>query len=97
MLEQIYEIGERFVATAKEEYEPGIIGPFALQCAIKAGPPKKQLIVYDVSLRMPGSPGIKATPYSEYLWGEPMSVGRRIAVEVKEAVKGKRLGEVITS
>lgn len=96
MLEQIYELGERFVTAVAQEYSPGIIGPFALQCAVKSGPPQKQLIVYDVSLRVPGSPGIKATPYSEYFWGTPMSVGRRIALEVKEAVKFKRLDDIIT-
>ncbi|MEI6221455.1 MAG: DUF1297 domain-containing protein [bacterium] len=96
MVEQIYELGERFVAAAAEEYAPGIIGPFALQCAIKSGPPKKELIVYDVSLRVPGSPGIKATPYSEYLWGEPVSIGRRIAMEVKEAMRRDQLGMVVT-
>jgi 5-formaminoimidazole-4-carboxamide-1-(beta)-D-ribofuranosyl 5'-monophosphate synthetase len=75
MVERVYELGERFVATVKEEFSPGIIGPFALQCAIKSGPPKKDFVCFDVSLRVPGSPGIAATPYSSYLWGEPMSIG----------------------
>ncbi|MEM2614920.1 MAG: DUF1297 domain-containing protein, partial [Nitrososphaerota archaeon] len=35
-------------------------------------------------------------PYSEYLWGETMSVGRRIAMEIREAVKIGRLKDLIT-
>ncbi len=96
MLEQIYELGERFVATVNKEYKNGLIGPFALQCAIKAGPPKKTLVCFDVSLRVPGSPGISSTPYSSYLWGEPMSIGRRISKEIKIAIKEDRLNEIVT-
>jgi len=96
LLENIYEIGERFVSTCKKLYPPGIIGPFALQSVIIAGPPKKDIVVFDVSPRMPGSPGITATPYSEYLFGKSISMGRRIAMEIKEAVRGKKLLSIVT-
>jgi 5-formaminoimidazole-4-carboxamide-1-(beta)-D-ribofuranosyl 5'-monophosphate synthetase len=95
MLEQAFDLGERFVRAAKESRPPGIIGPFALQCAIEAGPPKS-FVVYDVSLRIPGSPGTKYTPYSAYRWGREMSVGERIAKEIAMAREGNRLVEVLT-
>ncbi len=96
MIERVYELGERFVATVQSEYPDGLIGPFALQCAIKSGPPKKDFVCFDVSLRMPGSPGIAATPYSAYLWGEPMSMGRRIAKEVQLALAENALEKIVT-
>ncbi len=96
MLEQAFEMGERFVEASKKFVAPGIIGPFALQSIIIPGPPKKDIVVIDVSPRVPGSPGIAATPYSKYLFGEPVSVGRRIAMEIKEAVKLDRLEEILT-
>lgn len=96
MLEDIYRIGERFVEAAREMTKPGVIGPFGLQAAIIAGPPKKDIVVFDVSPRMPGSPGIFATPYTGYLYGESMSVGRRVAKEIKQAVLGNNLVSVIT-
>lgn len=96
MLEEIFELGERFVEVSKRYYDPGIIGPFALQAAFVPGPPKETAVVFDVSLRVPGSPGIKYTPYSGYLFGEEMSVGRRIAIEIKKAIKTKKLKEVVT-
>ena len=81
MLEKAFEMGERFVRATQAGGRRGIIGPFALQCIIVAGPPK-EFIVYDVSLRIPGSPGTRFTPYSSYRWGRDVSVGERIAMEV---------------
>ncbi|MBI2133154.1 formate--phosphoribosylaminoimidazolecarboxamide ligase family protein [Candidatus Woesearchaeota archaeon] len=96
LLEKAFEIGERFVASAREHYPPGIIGPFALQGAVLAGPPKEEFVVFDVSMRIPGSPGTRYTPYGHYLYGEDISVGKRIAMEIRDAVKLNHLIEVLT-
>jgi len=96
MLQQAFELGERFVIASKKLTPPGIIGPFALQSMIIPGPPKKDIIVFDVSPRFPGSPGITSTPYSGYLFGKSVNVGERIAMEIKEAEKLNRLAEIIT-
>ncbi len=95
MLESAFDLGERFVAAARELRPPGVIGPFALQCAIVAGPPKS-FVVYDVSLRIPGSPGTRFTPYSAYRWGRDIAVGERIAMEVAWARDAERLAEIVT-
>lgn len=95
MLEKAFDLGERFVRVARQADPPGIIGPFALQCIIAAGPPK-EFICYDVSLRIPGSPGTRYTPYSAYRWGRDISVGERIAMEVAFARDQNRLEEVLT-
>lgn len=96
LLEDAFDIGERFVEATKELYKPGVIGPFGLQTMIIPGPPKKEIIVFDVSPRMPGSPGISATPYSGYLYGEPVSMGKRVAMEIKEAIKQNKLKTILT-
>ncbi len=95
MLEKAFELGERFVVAAKAANPPGVIGPFALQCIITAGPPK-DFVCYDVSLRIPGSPGTRYTPYSAYRWGRDVSVGERIAMEVVSARDSGRLLEILT-
>jgi 5-formaminoimidazole-4-carboxamide-1-(beta)-D-ribofuranosyl 5'-monophosphate synthetase len=95
MLEQAFAMGERFVRAAREADPPGAVGPFALQCVIVAGPPKA-FVVYDVSLRIPGSPGTRYTPYSAYRWGRDVSVGERIAMEVVMARDAGRLAEIVT-
>lgn len=96
LLEKAFDLGEKFIAAAKKLYPPGIIGPFALQAAIKPGPPEEEIIVFDISARIPGSPGIAATPYSSYLHGKPVTAGRRIAMEVRQAIRQNRLVEIVT-
>lgn len=95
MLEEAFAIGERFVKATKKLVPPGIVGPFALQTIIVPGKRRKEIVVVDVSPRMPGSPGIVATPYSGYLFGTPVSMGRRIAMEIKEAVGKERFDEIV--
>lgn len=96
LLEPAFAMGEAFVKATQKLCAPGIIGPFALQSIITAGPPKKELVVIDVSPRMPGSPGMNATPYSEYLYGERLSMGKRVAMEIRQAVEQKKVAKVVT-
>ena len=96
LIEKAYDAGQKFAEAVSKHYAPGMIGPFALQGAITAGPPKEELVVFDVSLRIPGSPGTMFTPYTGYMYGENMSVGRRIAKEIKEALGQDKLGDIVT-
>jgi 5-formaminoimidazole-4-carboxamide-1-(beta)-D-ribofuranosyl 5'-monophosphate synthetase len=96
LLGQIFDLGEKFVKVAKEEYPPGIIGPFALQSTFIPGPPEEKAIVFDISMRVQGSPGTRFTPYSGYLYGESLSVGKRVAMEIKKAIQQNRLEEIVT-
>jgi len=96
LLEPAFEIGQRFVKATKEMVASGVIGPFGLQSVITAGPTKKEIVVFDVSPRMPGSPGIFATPYSGYLYGQSISMGRRLAMEINLALGKKQLSKILT-
>lgn len=92
MLEKAFEAGEKLVEASGEF--GGIIGPFALQSIIVPGPPKEDIVVYDISLRIPGSPGTMFTPYTYYKYGKNISVGRRIAMEIRNAIETKQLHKV---
>jgi 5-formaminoimidazole-4-carboxamide-1-(beta)-D-ribofuranosyl 5'-monophosphate synthetase len=96
LIEKAYEAGENFVNAVMKHYPPGMIGSFALQGAVTAGPPKEELVVFDVSMRIPGSPGTMFTPYTGYMHGENMSVGRRIAKELKMAITENKLADLLT-
>ncbi len=102
ILEKAYELGEKFVKASRslgKKLDPsgkGIIGPFALQGAVVADDGKEDIVIFDVSLRIPGSPGTAATPYSGYLYGKSMSVGERLGLEIRNAVKEGRLAEIVT-
>ena len=76
--------------------QKGIIGPFALQGAVVAEDGKEDIVIFDVSFRIPGSPGTFATPYTRYLYGESISVGERIGMELRRAVLEGRVEEVVT-
>lgn len=93
-IEKIFAAAERFVETCKKEYPPGIIGLFALQGAITK---ELKFYVFDVSPRVPGCPCVEPTsPYMKYKYGVEVGPGRRIAMEIKKAVREKRLAEVVT-
>jgi 5-formaminoimidazole-4-carboxamide-1-(beta)-D-ribofuranosyl 5'-monophosphate synthetase len=96
LLEQIFELGEKFVRVARDEYPPGIVGPFALQASFTPGPPKETAVVFDISMRVQGSPGTMFTPYSGYYYGESLSVGKRVAMELRKAIQQNRLDETVT-
>jgi 5-formaminoimidazole-4-carboxamide-1-(beta)-D-ribofuranosyl 5'-monophosphate synthetase len=102
ILEKAFEMGEKFVAETQKlspKVDPagkGIIGPFALQGAVVAEEGKEDIVIFDVSFRIPGSPGSRATPYSGYLHGESLSVGERISLELKNAVEQNLVEKLVT-
>jgi len=96
IIEKIFELGEKFVKTTQKECPPGIIGPFALQGAFAADRGKEEMVVFDVSMRIPGSPLTRFTPHSGYLYGESISYGERIAMEIRQAIEQDRLRDIVT-
>jgi 5-formaminoimidazole-4-carboxamide-1-(beta)-D-ribofuranosyl 5'-monophosphate synthetase len=94
MLEKVFDLGDKFVNAVKEEYPPGLIGPFSLQSIITKD---LDIFVYDVSFRVPGNPILSTTsPYTKYYYGTTFGVGRRIAMEIKDAISNDRIKEIVT-
>ncbi|MGP8125460.1 MAG: DUF1297 domain-containing protein [Nitrososphaerales archaeon] len=94
MLQKVLEMGEKFAHAVKDEYEVGPIGPFALQSSVTVD---LDIVVFDVSPRVPGSPILATTsPYSKYYFGKVVGTGRRIAMEVKKGIEEDRLNELVT-
>jgi 5-formaminoimidazole-4-carboxamide-1-(beta)-D-ribofuranosyl 5'-monophosphate synthetase len=96
LIEKAYEIGEKFVKATQKYSKPGIIGPFALQGAVSSENGREELVIFDVSMRIPGSPGTRFTPYTSYMWGHEMSYGERIAMEIQEAIEQGKLLNILT-
>ncbi|HEX2013787.1 MAG TPA: formate--phosphoribosylaminoimidazolecarboxamide ligase family protein [Nitrososphaera sp.] len=94
LLEKVFEMGDKFAVAARKEYPPGVIGPISLQSVVTAD---LDFVVYDVSLRVPGNPILATTsPYTKYNYGFTMGVGRRIAMELKQAVAQRKLRDIVT-
>jgi 5-formaminoimidazole-4-carboxamide-1-(beta)-D-ribofuranosyl 5'-monophosphate synthetase len=93
-LEMVFDAAERFVKACKKEYPPGMVGLFALQGAVTKD---LKFYVFDVSPRVPGCPCVEPTsPYMKYKYGEEVGPGRRVAMEIKNAIKKDRLSDVLT-
>ena len=96
MLRHVYPMGDRFVAASKHLYPPGIIGPFALQTMITKD---YDFIVFDISMRMGGGTnsfmGI-GSQYSAVYWGEPVSAGKRVCMEIRHSIEQNRLQYIVT-
>jgi 5-formaminoimidazole-4-carboxamide-1-(beta)-D-ribofuranosyl 5'-monophosphate synthetase len=94
LLEKVFDMGDKFAAAARKEYPPGVIGPISLQSIVTTD---LDFVVYDVSLRVPGNPIMATTsPYTKYYFGKTLGVGRRIAMEIRQAVAEKKLRDIVT-
>ena len=96
LLETAFELGEKFIDAAQEHYNPGVIGPFCLQTCIDKD---MNYAIYDVAPRLGGGTNVHVNvghPYGNALWRQPMSSGRRIAMELRRAAEQDRLLEVLT-
>ena len=90
LLPELYDYGLAFVEAMRKLEPPGIIGPFALHFAYDG-----EFRAIGFASRIDG--GSNALHwYSSLYWEEPMSVGRRIAREIKLALEEDRLEEVVT-
>ena len=93
-IEKIFEAAEKFVQTCKKEYPPGMIGLFALQGVVTKD---LEFYVFDVSPRVPGCPCVEPTsPYMKYKYGVEVGPGKRVAMEIKRALRKHRLADVVT-
>jgi len=96
LLEKVFEIGHRFAYAVGKLVPPGVIGPFTLQFIVT---PDLDLVVYDVAPRIGGGTNAYmglGSQYSKLYFGKPVSIGRRIAMEIREAIEQGRLEEVVT-
>lgn len=94
LLEKVFQMGNKFANAARKEYPPGVIGPISLQSVVTID---LDFVVYDVSLRVPGNPIMATTsPYAKYYYGFTMGVGRRIAMEIRDAAEKRKLHDIVT-
>jgi 5-formaminoimidazole-4-carboxamide-1-(beta)-D-ribofuranosyl 5'-monophosphate synthetase len=95
LLEEVYKMGEKFVRAAKKLVPPGIPGPFCLEGVYaKDG----TFTTFEFSARIVAGTNlyVNGSPYSELLFGKEMSMGRRIASEIKITSSNNQLDKVLT-
>jgi 5-formaminoimidazole-4-carboxamide-1-(beta)-D-ribofuranosyl 5'-monophosphate synthetase len=94
LLPELMRMGDHVHKKARELAPPGIIGPFCLETVVTDD---LRIFTFEISARIVAGTnvGIGTSPYAYLRYGENMYMGRRIAVELKEAVELGRLTEIV--
>ncbi len=94
LLMEVIEMGERVVKAA-EKLIGGLWGPFCLETILTD---ELEFVVFEISARIVAgtNPFINGSPYTWIRYNEPMSTGRRIAREIKQAIEEERLNGILT-
>jgi 5-formaminoimidazole-4-carboxamide-1-(beta)-D-ribofuranosyl 5'-monophosphate synthetase len=94
LLPEMMRMGDNVHKKAKELSPPGIIGPFCLENVITDD---LKIFTFEISARIVAGTnvGIGTSPYAYLKYGENMYMGRRIALEMKQAIQQKRLSEIL--
>ena len=95
LLEEVFRVGDGLVEASKRLVPPGFIGPFCIEGAYDG---EGDFYVFEFSARIVAGTNIYVygSPYTWLIYDEPMSMGRRIAREVKMASEEGKLEVVIT-
>ena len=95
LLEDVYRMGESFVSAAKRLVPPGMNGPFCIEGVYDEN---AAFTSFEFSARIVAGTNIymDGSPYYSLLFDEPMSMGRRIAREIREAAESNSLDSVTT-
>ena len=95
LLDEVYAMGERFVEAAGRLVATGMNGPFCLEGVYDEN---AVFTTFEFSSRIVAGTNlyVEGSPYSAFLYDEPMSMGRRIAREIKIAEKQGGISQVVT-
>lgn len=95
LLEGVYQMGENFVEASERLIPPGIPGPFCLEGVYNRD---AKFITFEFSARIVAGTNlyVSGSQYSDLLFKNNMSMGRRIALEIRNALNKRKLDKVLT-
>lgn len=95
LLDEVYTMGENFVEASKRLVKPGMNGPFCIEGVYDEN---AKFTSFEFSARIVAGTNIymDGSPYYSLLFNEQMSMGKRIAREIKLAEISNQLDEVTT-
>lgn len=94
LLGTAFEMGEKVVETSKKLIPGGLWGPFCLETIIT---PEQKFSIIEISCRIVAGTNlfINGSPYASLYYDKDVSTGRRIAMEIKQAIKTKQLNKIL--
>ncbi|HHQ44893.1 MAG TPA: DUF1297 domain-containing protein, partial [Candidatus Altiarchaeales archaeon] len=95
LLNKFLEMGEAIVKTSKKIAPPGAVGPFCLETIVTDN---LEVVAFEISARIVAgcNANIGGDPYTYLQYDKPMYMGRRIALELKNAISSGRIVDVLT-
>jgi 5-formaminoimidazole-4-carboxamide-1-(beta)-D-ribofuranosyl 5'-monophosphate synthetase len=95
LLEEVYQMGENFVRASKRLVPPGIPGPFCLEGVYTK---EAKFITFEFSARIVAGTNLymSGSQYSNLLFENGMSMGRRIALEIKNGINKRKLNTILS-
>jgi 5-formaminoimidazole-4-carboxamide-1-(beta)-D-ribofuranosyl 5'-monophosphate synthetase len=95
LLDDVYKMGENFVRASERLVPPGMPGPFCLEGVYDS---EGKFTTFEFSARIVAGTNLylEGSPYSGLLYDEPMSMGRRIAREIRLANKASEIKSIVT-
>jgi len=95
LLDEVYTMGENFVEASKRIVPPGMNGPFCIEGVYDEN---AKFTSFEFSARIVAGTNIymDGSPYYSLLFNEPMSMGKRIAREIKIAENTNKLDKITT-
>ncbi|MBL7001834.1 MAG: formate--phosphoribosylaminoimidazolecarboxamide ligase [Nitrosopumilus sp.] len=95
LLDEVYNMGENFVEASKKLVSPGMNGPFCIEGVYDEN---AKFTSFEFSARIVAGTNIymDGSPYYSLLFNESMSMGKRIAREIKTASESNQLEKVTT-
>lgn len=93
-LPRIMEMGEDVIKESRKIVKGGLWGPFCLESIMT---PEEEIYVFEISARIVAgtNPYVNGSPYTWLKYNEPMSTGRRIAREIKMAIRKGQLNKIL--
>ena len=94
LLTNMFEMGDKVVEQSKKLVDGGFFGPFCLEGVID---PELNYYVFEISARIVAgtNPYINGSPYTTLRYNEPMSTGRRLARDIKQAIEQDKIEKVL--
>ena len=95
LLDEVYTMGENFVEASRRIVSPGMNGPFCIEGVYDEN---ARFTSFEFSARIVAGTNIymDGSPYYSLLFNENMSMGKRIAREISNAIKTNQLDKITT-
>ncbi len=94
MLPRIFEMSRDIVDVSLKKFYPGIVGPFCVETVLTDD---MEFYVFELSARIVAGSNLYplGSQYTEFMFGEPMSTGRRMARDINIARQKGELDKVV--